>query len=53
MVFQNWANQLHEEVVDRDKVEHDMCIVPAPFYAMCYIKDGRYLPGDDDRSPSV
>lgn len=45
--IQKWVSHLHEKVENRDTVEHDASIVPAPFCAMRYIKDDRYLPGDE------
>lgn len=39
--IQKMAGHLHEKVVDREHVEDDVWIVPAPFCAMHYINDGK------------
>lgn len=45
--FSKWANRLPETATDRNMVEHPVWIVPAPFCAMHFVKDGRYLSGDE------
>lgn len=47
--FQIWANHLHNKVVERDNIEHDMWIVPAPFCAMPNINGCGHLPGNEDQ----
>lgn len=32
--------------MDNYRIEHKSWTVPAPFYAMLYINDARYSPGD-------
>lgn len=44
-----WGHHSHEKVVQRDKVQHNVWILPAPFCAMRYVNNGRYLTADDDQ----
>lgn len=41
-----WANESPETAIDRNKVEHPVWTLPAPFCGMQYINNERYLPGD-------
>lgn len=43
--FLKRANELAEKVLDKDKAEHKVWIVLAPFCTKSYIIDARYLPG--------
>lgn len=42
-----WANQLPGTATDKNMQQHTAWIVPAPLYAMHYVNDARYLPGDE------
>lgn len=45
-ICQERVNDIHEKVVERDKVEEYERIMPALFCAMRYFKDGRFLAVD-------
>lgn len=45
-IFKMWGNELAERMTDSDGNEHKVWIVPAPFCAMQYVNDARYLPGN-------
>lgn len=51
MMFQKWASCLHEKVIDMGNVEQDAWILPAQFWAMFYVNDGKYLFGDEASEP--
>lgn len=44
--FRKWALDLNEKVSDSKGQTHSVWVVPAPFCAMRYINDPRYLQGD-------
>lgn len=46
-LFHNCANLNHEKVVDRNTVERNVRIVPAPFCTIYLIEDGCHLPIND------
>lgn len=43
--FQKRTNDLLEKVMDKDRIEHKLRIVPAPFCDIWYISDTRCFPG--------
>lgn len=45
--FLKWKNPPPVLVTVRNKVQHPVRIVPAPFYAMRYVNNQSYLPGDE------
>lgn len=42
----SWTNELPEMVTNKPGIQHEMCIVPAPFRVKNYINEAWYLPGD-------
>ena len=47
--FEKWSMVVDHEVVARNGVRHKVFIVPAPFCAMRYINDPRYLDRDAEK----
>lgn len=49
LTFQIWANDVYEDVVNRDKIEQNVCIVPALFCALHFVNPDIQLFGDKAR----
>lgn len=45
--YLKWANERLEKVIDKDKIEDKVRIVPARFCYMQCINENWYLPGDN------
>lgn len=45
--FRKWTSREHEELANRENMEHDVWIALASFCALPYINDGRNLLGDE------
>lgn len=49
--FQKQVNELPESLADKHRVHYKVWIVSVPFFAMQYLNETRYLPGDS--TPSI
>lgn len=44
--YRMWANELQENMIHRDVIEHKVWIVTAAFHVMPYMNEARYFPRD-------